>query len=415
MERDSASRRVFLKSSAAFGTAASYSRILGANDRLGLGFVGVGGRGTGVANTVVKLIAAGENVEITSVCDIYQPRLERAETRFKAKGYARSADMLSSTSLDAVVIATPDRHHVANTLEAIRAGKDVYVEKPICHWAQFDQLKQLVHENRKIGRIVQVGTQFVADSVWEKSAEAIKEGAIGKPVHAQTCYFRRGDQGERGMKIDDPNAKDGLGVDWETFQADAPRRPFNVSRLFQWRMYMDYSGGPITDTYPHMLTPLLKMLNPGFPKKVVALGGRYYYNHDREVPDTFDLLIQYPQDLTVVFLGTFINATRIDTLIRGSEATLTRKTEAVTIEPARGSAVPAREIPADIHSFGEGHAQQLVAHLKDFFECVRTRKQPRGNLELAYIVQTPLLMAMQAHLHEKVVYFDTAREEMRMV
>lgn len=414
MGNDVSSRRVFLKSSAALGTAASYSRILGANDRLRLGFVGVGNRGTGLANTVVKLIDGGEKVEIAAVCDIYQPRLERAEARFKAKGYARSADMLRAASVDALVIATPDRHHVGNTLEAIRAGKDVYVEKPVCHWAQFDKLKGLVHENRKLGRIVQVGTQFVADSVWEKAGDAIKEGAIGKPVHAQTCYFRRGDQGERGMKIDDPNAKPGVGVDWETFQADAPKRPFDVSRLFQWRLYSDYSGGPVTDTYPHMLTPLLKMLNPGFPKKVVALGGRYYYNHGRDVPDTFDLLIQYPQDLTVVFLGTFINATRIDTLVRGSEATLTRKPEAVVIEPVKGSEKPARNIPADIHSFGEGHAQQVLAHLKDFFECVRTRKQPRGNLELAYIVQTPLLMAMQAHMNDKVVHFDAAREEMRM-
>jgi len=414
MASDSSSRRGFLKSSAALGAAASYRRVLGANDRLRLGFVGVGNRGTGIANTVTKLIEAGANVEIAAVCDIYQPRLERAETRFKAKGFARSAEMLGASRLDAVIIATPDRHHVANTLEAIRAGLDVYVEKPICHWAQFDALKRLVHENRKLGRIVQVGTQFVADSVWEKAAAAIAEGAIGKPVHAQTCYFRRGDQGERGMKIDDPNAKPGLGLDWETFQADAPRRPFEVSRFFQWRLYMDYSGGPLTDTYPHTLTPLLKMLNPGFPKKVVALGGRYYYNHGRDVPDTFDLLIQYPQNLTVAFLGTFVNATRIDTLVRGSEATLTRKPEGVVIEPAKGSDKAARQIPADIESFGEGHAQQLAAHLKDFFECVRSRKQPRGNLELAYIVQVPILMAMQAHLKDKVVYFDAVREEMRM-
>ena len=414
MEQNSSSRRGFVKSAAALGAAASYNRILGANDRLRLGFVGMGGRNTGVAQTVVKMIEQGENAEISAVCDIYQPRLERAETRFKAKGYGRSADMLQSAGVDAVVIATPDRHHVFNTLEAIRAGKDVYVEKPVCHWAQFDKLKQLVHENRKRGRIVQVGTQFVADSVWEKAAAAIKKGAIGKPVHAQTCYFRRGDQGERGMRIDDPNAKPGAGVDWETFQADAPKHEFTVSRLFQWRMYIDYSGGPLTDCYPHMLTPLLKMLNPGFPRKVVAIGGRYFYNHGREVPDTFDLLIQYPSDLTVAFLGTFVNATRIDTLVRGSEATLVRNPEAAVITPAAGVNKAAREIPADIHSFGEGHAQQTISHLKDFLECVRTRKQPRGNLELAYIVQIPLLMAMQAHLHDKVVYFDSAAEQIRL-
>jgi len=382
---------------------------------LRIGLIGAGNRGTYLATTTSKIGEQGGNVQVAAVCDIYQPRLERAEARFKAKAYAKAADLLADKSIDAVLNATPDRHHVPITLAAIRAGKDVYVEKPVCHWAHFEQLKALVHENRKLGRIVQVGTQFVADSVWEKSAESLHGGSIGKPVHAQASYFRRGDQGEAGMKIDDPDAKDGVGVDWKAFQADAPKHEFTVSRMFRWRLYMDYSGGPLTDCYPHMLTPLVKTLNPGFPKKVVALGGRYFYeNGGREVPDTFDLLIQYPQQLTVAFLGTFVNATPIDTVIRGSEGTMTRKPEGMVIEPPRGVKKPVQQIPADIPGIGEGHADLGTAHLKDFFECVRTRKQPRGNLELAYIVQIPLLMAMQSHLHDKVVFFDAAEEKIRL-
>ncbi len=403
-------RRTFLHGTAALGGASTARPA--PSDRITVAMLGCGARAHELMAAILELPQA----EIAGLVDAYTGRIERALDRVKgrARRYPDYRAVLADRSIDAVVVATPDHWHKRMIVDAVRAGKDVYVEKPVSHWAQFDKLKQLVHENRKLGRIVQVGTQFVADSVWEKAAEAIREGAIGAPVHAQTCYFRRGDGGERGMKIDDPNAKPGLGVDWEAFLADAPRRPFDVSRLFQWRLYMDYSGGPLTDTYPHMLTPLLKMLNPGFPRKVCAIGGRYYYDHGREVPDTFDLLIQYPQNLTVAFLGTFINATPIDTLVRGSEATLTRKLEGVAIEPARGSEKPARTIPADIQSFGEGHAQQGISHMKDFLECVRTRKQPRGNLELAYIVQIPLLMAMQAHLHDKVVYFDAAREQMRM-
>lgn len=409
-------RRSFLHAAAgAVGAApAAAQETQTAKKPLRVGVIGVGGRGTYLSNATVKLAQAGENVEIAAVCDIYQPRLERAEVRFKAKGYAKSADLLRDKSIDAVVIATPDRHHVPNMLEAIRAGKDVYCEKPVSHWAQFDILKALVRENRKTQRVIQIGTQFVADSVFEKAAELLASGAIGKPVHAQTCYFRRGDQGEAGMKIDDPNAKPGLGVDWPTFQADAPKREFSVSRLFQWRLYLDYSGGPVTDTYPHMLTPLLKVLAPGFPKKVVALGGRYFYPSPRDVPDTFDLLIQYPKDLNVAMLGTFVNETPIDAVVRTSEGTLTKRPEAMVFEPGKGVTRPRREIPTDTTATREGHGDLALRHLEDFFRSVRERKTPRGDLELAYRVQTPLIMAMLSHLNGKVAVFDEDKENIRL-
>ncbi len=404
----------------AAGAVGFASRALGAPPQaearkpLRVALVGAGSRGTFLATTVQKFAKEGEPVELAAVCDIYQPKLERAETRFKAKGYARFADLLKDSSLDAVLVATPDRHHVPMMLAAIRAGKDVYSEKPLCHWSQFDALKALVRENRKQNRIIQIGTQFVADRVWERAGERLRDGAIGMPVHAQTCYFRRGDQGERGMKIDDPNARPGMGLDWDAFQGDAPRRDFSVSRFFQWRLYLDYSGGPLTDTYPHSLSPLLKALVPGLPKKVVALGGRYFYGGGREVPDTFDLLIQYPQDLNVAVLGTFVNATPIETVIRGSEGTMIKKVEVMAIEPAVKGAKPREELRCDFVAEREGHAGLAAAHIQDWLECVRTRWQPRANLELAYTVQVPIIMAMQSHLHGKVALFDPEREEIRL-
>jgi predicted dehydrogenase len=404
-------RRAFLRGAVAAGLAPALSAQ--AKKPLKIALIGAGGRGTGHATWISK-IAEAENVQLAAVCDIYQPRLERAETRFKAKGFSKTADLMKDKSIDAVVIATPDRHHVYNVLEAIRAGKDVYVEKPLCHWAQFTQLKALVHENRKLERVVQVGTQFVSDSVWERAGEKLKAGAIGKVVHAQTSYFRRGDQGEAGMKIDDPNAKPGVGVDWRAAQADAPKREFTVQRLFQWRLFMDYSGGPLTDTYPHTLTPLLKMLNPGMPKKVVAVGGRYYFAGQRDVPDTFDLLIQYPQDLTVAFLGTFVNEVPIDTIVRGSEGSMVKRLDGIYMVPPRGVKKPEEKIASDMPSEREGHTDLTLAHLRDFFNCVRSRQQPRGNLGLAYTVHVPLLMAMQSHLANKAALFDPDKEVIRM-
>ena len=405
-------RRQFL---AGVGVAAGLGGAAQAQEAkkpLRVGLIGAGGRGSHLGAMAVRIAASGEPVELVAVCDLYQPRLERAEVKLKAKGYAKTEDMLKDANLDAVIIATPDRQHVHNIREAIRAGKDVYCEKPLTHFSQFATLKALVHENRKLKRIVQIGTQYVSDGVWEKAGDMIKQGAIGKPVHAQTSYFRKGDQGEAGMPIDDPNAKAGMGLDWERAQADAPRRPFTVQRFFQWRLFADYSGGPVTDVYPHMLSPLLKTLQVGFPHKVAALGGRYFYAGLRDVPDTFDLLIQYP-DLTVALLGTFVNSTNIDTVIRGSEATMFKKQTSIVFEPQPGSKVTRQEIQNEVPSLNEGHDVLTEAHMKDFFNCVRTRQAPRGNLELAYRVQIPLLMAMQSHMTSKIMVFDQDREEMR--
>jgi predicted dehydrogenase len=419
-------RRAFLQSAAAGGVGATTSaaQSQAAQKPLRIGVVGVGSRGTHLTNTLVKLASQGEPLEIAAVCDIYQPRLERAEVRFKAKGFKHSADMLKEVPLDAVVLATPDRHHLFNLQEAIRAGKDVYCEKPLSHWAQFDLLKAVVHENRKLKRIVAVGTQGVGDSAWETAAEMIRNGALGKPVQAQCSYFRRGDSGERGMPIDDPNAKPGLGVEWEKFQADAPRRDFDVSRLFRWRLYMDYSGGPVTDVYPHAVAPLYKALRPGLPRKVVAVGGRYFYNHDRSVPDCFDLLVQYPQNLTVVVLGGMVNSTPVEALVRGTEATMIRTPEALVFEPQRDrvrtpegpfkivETRPAAKVPLDTP--GRAIEGNVALNLKDFLEAVRTRRQPKSDLELGYQVQVPLIMAMRSHLENKAALFDLDREVIRM-
>jgi predicted dehydrogenase len=423
-------RRGFLQGTAlglAGAVTASAQPVAGSKP-LRVGVVGVGWRGTHLANVITRMAQEGEPVEVAALCDIYQPRLERAETRFKTRGFKSSADMLREVQPDVVVVATPDRHHMYDLREAIRAGKDVYCEKPVSHWAQFDLLKSVVHENRKLGRIVQVGTQYVSDSVWERCGELIRQGRIGKPVHAQTSYFRKGDFGEAGMPIDDPDAKPGLGVDWDKFQADAPRHEFSVSRLFQWRLYLDYSGGPATDVYPHNVTPLFKALGPGLPSKVAALGGRYFYTGPREVPDTFDILIQYPQGLTVAVLGSQVNATPIDSVIRGDDASMIKTPDGINIVPQRNVTFaadyklvvqperPTTKVPADVVPPGikPGFDFQTTMHLKDFLDCVRTRKQPRGNLELAYTVQVPMIMAMRSHMEGKIALFDLDREEIRM-
>ncbi|MEJ7614284.1 MAG: Gfo/Idh/MocA family oxidoreductase [Candidatus Fervidibacter sacchari] len=385
--------------------------IVGANERIGIGLIGCGGRGTHLARVVTELRDRGEKVDVVAVCDIYRPRLERAAKAFNAKPYMDAKELVNDKNVDAVIVATPDRLHVFNSLDAVRAGKDVYCEKPLTHWQQFDLLKELVREVRARRCVFQVGTQWLSDSVWHQACELIRQGAIGKPVHAQTGYFRQGDWGERGMPIDDPNAKPGPDLLWDAFLADAPKRPFDVSRFFRWRMYMDYAGGPCTDLYPHCLTPLLKALSGAgvtFPKTVVAIGGKYRYDGEREVPDTFDLLIQYPEGLTVAVLGTIANEWGLPTLIRGYDATMLFEGPGIVIQPQRG--VKRERVEVKRERAGSDHE-----HMRNFFECVRTRQKPYSDIELGYYVQTALIMGMLSYLHGKVATFDPETETIKLV
>ncbi len=397
-------RKQFLRSLGAAGATAAASPAAQTPPRspIGVGLIGCGTRGSYLGQTVQRLGTEGEGVRIAAVSDIYQPRLERAATRLSARYYKDFKELIRDPEVKAVVIATPDRTHVYNALEAVRAGKDVYCEKPITHWQQFDKLKELVREVRSSKVVFQMGAQRLADPVWRRAAELIRRGEIGKPVHAQMGYFRLGDTGERGMPVEDPNAQPGPSLDWETFQADAPRHPFSIPRFFQWRLYMDYSGGPLTDNNVHFIALMAKALGAGFPRAAVALGGKYQFDGEREVPDTFDTVFAYPEGLNFTFLGTYSNDTPVETVIRGTEGTITCQENGLVSEPLQGVKRFRREVVRQDMS---------LEHMRDFARCLATREKPQGDIELAYRVQTALTMAMRSFVEGKVARFDPDREE----
>jgi predicted dehydrogenase len=244
-------------------------------------------------------------------------------------------------------------------------------------------------------------------------AKLVKEGLIGQPIHAECGYFRVGDWGERGMKIDDPNVKPGNDLNWEAFLGDAPKRDFDVSRYFRWRMYEDYSGGPVTDLFPHSLTPAVFMLGVGVPSQAVGIGGIYRYP-DREVPDTFNMLLDYPEKLTLAVLGTQGNnyqgahgrgsGGRCPTL-RGWEGTLTvmpnseTKQDEIVFIPAEGSKKDAQHIVI-------AGKESVPEHWKNLLACVRSRGRPESPIDLAYRVQTALQMAAHAARNGKTAKYD---------
>ncbi|MEI6568627.1 MAG: Gfo/Idh/MocA family oxidoreductase, partial [Verrucomicrobiota bacterium] len=208
-------RRAFLRTTARLATVASIvagfpmisrGRVLGANDRIGVGFIGVGGRGSGHVGTVQRLAQGGENVKPVAVCDAFRYRLEESSKASGAKAYSKHADLLADPNVDVVCIATPDRLHVPQAIDAVRAGKDVYCEKPMGHWTQFNLSRQFCEETVRLKRVVQIGNQGNSSPAWQKVKELVQQGTIGRVQLVNAGFYRNGDWGER-MLIADPEAK----------------------------------------------------------------------------------------------------------------------------------------------------------------------------------------------------------------
>lgn len=405
------SRREFIRSATAAAVATPFvasRNVLGANGRLTVGFIGVGGRGRHHLDTVLGLINQGEALEVVGISDTYGPRMRAAAEHAKTKAYPKYQELLADKGVDVVCIATPDRLHVPQALDAIRAGKDVYCEKPMGHWSQSELSKRFYQETKKLGRVVQIGNQGNSNVAWKQVADLIRKGAIGRPQHVQAGYYRYGDWGER-MPIADPNAKPGSDVDWDGFLGDAPKVPFTVDRFFSWRKYLDYAGGPCTDLFPHVLTPFISLLELGCPSLVVASGGIFKYDtYDREVPDTFNMCVDYPKKLSITLVCTLANDFPTEPAIRGDEGTITMQGPAfeggfdsVTFIPRKGE--PTR-IPGS-------KPNTTLLHWKNFLACVKSREKPVSDVEFGYNVQIAMNMAMLAFLKRKVATYDFQKEE----
>jgi predicted dehydrogenase len=324
-----------------------------------------------------------------------------------------------------VSIATPDHHHGPQAVDAMRAGKDVYCEKPLTHWSQFDVAKEIAAVARETGRVFKLGTQGMSDPAWRQMASLVADGLIGQPLHAECGYFRVGDWGERGMRVDDPNAKPGKDLNWEAFLGDRPERDFDVSRFFRWRMYEDYAGGPSTDLFPHSFTPVTTMFDLKAPAYAVATGGIYRYPLDvtqkmdpnekveREVPDTFNMLVDYPGGITCAILGTQGNAHQGTgargaggkiPVLRGWEGTLTLQGDEIVYDASGTCKKEPKRFPI------EG-GENMGEYFREFVQCVRD-----GNVntpspaERAYYTQTALIMGYLALREGKTVRFDAEKE-----
>lgn len=320
------SRRAFLGAAATAAaatslTAKSYARVLGANDRIRMGFIGAGGMGTSHLN-VLAAIKEKNNLEGVAVADCWLERAQKGAAVIGApKAFQDYRAVLDTKDIDYVTIATPEHWHAKMTIDALAAGKHVYCEKPMTH--TIPEAQQVVEAQKKYGKAVQVGVQAMSDDSYRTAAEAIREGVLGQVVQAQIEYVRRYDkQGPwRDPSVTDstPKPKD---LDWDAWLGHAPKIDWDPHHYFEWRNYARYSGGIATDLFIHRITRIMKACDLLYPRRVVGMGGIWQWNDGRDLPDNFEMICEYPRGMTVYVLGTMSNRVGIDHLIRGYRATM---------------------------------------------------------------------------------------------
>src|SRR5712692_7318885 len=392
-------RRTFIASSTA--TALSYSQIQGANERLRIGVIGCGGQATGHMRALVKMREA-DNCDVPAVCDVYDKRAEKAAQLTGGKIVKDYRRILDDRDIDYVLIATPEHWHYQMTIDAASAGKHIYCEKPMTHGVE--QSKRVVAKIKQTGVKMQVGVQGMSDDSYETARKYVKDGVLGKVVLAQIDYSRnhKGDFWEYPI---DPDAKPGVNLDWKAWLGSAPKRPFDPDRYFSWRRYWDYSSGIASDLFIHRVTRIIKALDLTFPQFGVGSGGKFEFtSSSAEIPDTFNILLDYPGGPTVQLISSMANSTPVDHLLRGHNATLQFNSTGFIIRP-QGPPAPDKEI---VHRKTGGEVLDL--HHRNLMNAIRKNEPLKCDVVLGYYGVVACEMGVQSYRKRKYVKWDAAKE-----
>ncbi len=407
------------------------ARVLGANDRINIGVVGCGGRGSYVASAFTEYADKNNHAcQIVAVCDVYEKRKRIQAEKYSAKGTLDYREVVAMPDVDAVIVATPDHWHAKVALASMDQGKDVYLEKPMCHTT--DEIKQLIESVRETKRVVQVGSQTTSADQWWKAKRAIADGMIGKMIMSQGSYHRNSMEGEWNWPIDQgagPNGKGDDYIDWKTWLGPATSRPFDADRFFRFRKYWDYSGGIATDLFFHVVAPLnICWDKPQYPSKVTASGGKYAFTNDREVPDTFHILAEYPEGHSLVLSSSMANSQHIPGLIRGHEGTIIMvehgqferyseniivKPEIVRVADPKVNEDDWKRGPFPDYKFGSEEikipvekSDMMQLHIGNFLQCMRTREKPHLDVETAAHAQVLINLGVESYREGRVRYWD---------
>jgi len=398
---DTVTRRTFIAGLGAV-SAGSYSRILGANERLRIGVIGCGGMATGHMRSLVKM-KESDNCEIIALADVYDINLEKAAELTGAAKHKDYRRILDNKDVDYVLIATPEHWHFKMTMDAADAGKHIYCEKPMTHTVE--QSKRVVAKIRQKGVKMQVGVQGMSDDSYETANRYVKEGLLGHVVIAQIDYSRNY-KDDFWVREADPATQPGVNLDWEAWLGPAKKRPYDPDRFIGWRRYWDYSSGIASDLFIHRVTRIIKALGLTFPERAVATGGTYeFVDSKAEVPDTMNILLQYPGGPDVLLVSSMANDTPLEHALRGHKATLQFTRTGFTIKPQRGYEKEVKEV---VHE--KTGAEAVDLHHRNLQAAIRSNEPLKCDCMLGYYGVVACDMGVQSFRKKRYMAWDRARE-----
>ncbi|MBI5281367.1 MAG: Gfo/Idh/MocA family oxidoreductase [Candidatus Solibacter usitatus] len=440
-------RRHFLHASAVAATAAPAALARqgkSANDKIQFATIGIGGMGTGDTETAVKT----PGTKLVGVCDVYQGRLTRAREVWGAELFTTRdyREVLQRKDVDAVLIATPDHWHAAMAIDALEAGKDVYVQKPMVQ--RWQDGHKVIEAAKRPGRIVQVGSQRVSSVVYAKAREIFRSGALGELNMVEAWWDRNSALGAWQYSI--PQDANPATVDWDRFLGAAPRRPFEPVRLFRWRNYQDYGTGVAGDLFVHLFSGMHFVTGAIGPERVFGSGGLRFWKDGRDVPDILLGLYDYPKTsahpaFNLALRVNFVNGAGESSGFKftGSDAVMTigNGVSLTKLPPERDPGTsagnfdaatqrlimaehlrkypPVKQTAASLTAFGEerwlaprGYSDEADHHA-NFFEAVRTRKPVVEDAVFGLRAAAPALLTNESYHAGKTVSWDAEKMQVK--
>ncbi|HYM09873.1 MAG TPA: Gfo/Idh/MocA family oxidoreductase [Bryobacterales bacterium] len=433
------SRRGFLGAAAAGAgaaaagalSAASYSRVIGANDRINIGLIGTGGRSRG-HRRMAKTSAKDMNVEIIAVCDIWNYHRDMAtedvEKKFgrKPQAFKYSEDLLALKDVDAVMIATGDFQHAKILVDVVRAGKDCYCEKPMANVLEEAKLARDTVLGSK--QIVQMGSQWVSDPYQNAVRDIVRSGSLGKISRIEQVWNKNE---ERWHYPNNPALKylSEETTDWKRWLLGKPYRPFDPVVYTEFRLHKDFSSGIADQWMSHGSGLVHFYMDEDCPVSMVANGGIYVWEDGRENPDTFTAVATYKKGFSFVYQTQFGNSFGTHSAIMGKNGTLWAEggegSQKWTLTPKGGKATDWRAARPDLHTIAEEKAitvegappptmnpsDDSKGHFDNWVTCMRSRKQPNGDIHTGIKHAVAIIMAAHSYWQGKKLWWDEKNEQ----
>jgi len=415
--------------------APAIGRVASPNERVTVGMVGVGIRGLEQMQAVLEVKA-----DVAIVCDLYDGHLRRAKEIQANTATTRDyREVLDRKDIDAVCIATSDHWHAPIAIAAMQAGKDIYIEKPMTH--TIPQALEMVKVSKETGRLVQVGSQSLSMESTHKGKAWVDAGEIGNIFMVQCEIYRPDPVG--AWKYPVPPDASPQTIDWDRYLGNAPKRPFDAARFFQFRNWWDYGTGIAGDEYVHLLSRVHYLMNTQFPVSAVANGGIYKWTGDRDVPDIHNTMYDYGK-FQVVVMANLVSNFDGGEIVRfmGDKGTVVLTEESASLLPYDeewGFEYPLESWPKDTKApFMAAHKNDPTAdigtyrkqphrkpqnfmqkaegtedHFRNFFACVKSRQQPIENVDFGCGTAVACHMANLSYLKKQRLFWDAEKLELR--